>query len=114
MKPKLDYTVILPTENEIQKSILDYLRTRQYHCWRNNTGMHRAMYGDKERFVRFGQVGSGDILGMTRAGRFFSIEVKRPGKKPTSEQLDFIKKVHENNGLAFVASSIDDVINAGL
>ncbi len=114
MKPKLDYTILQPTEADIQKSILDYLRTRGYFCWRNNTGMQRSQYDGRERFIRYGLVGSGDLLGLTKEGRFFSIEVKRPGKKPTPEQIEFMATINQMKGLALVAYNVDDVIKAGL
>lgn len=98
--------LIQATETEIQKSILDYLiGVKHFFCWRNNTG---GLNTDT-RFIRFGKVGSGDILGLTKEGRFFSIEVKRPGKKPTEDQIEFMNAVAFNNGIAFVATCLEDV-----
>lgn len=48
-------------------------------AWRNNTGV--AVYGERERQVRFGIRGAPDIYGMLRGGRFFGLECKEPGKK---------------------------------
>ena len=103
------------TEAEIQKSILEYLKLRGYLCWRNNSGMWRTPNKNHgERVIRFGKVGSGDILGMKKNGTFFSVEVKAEGKNPTKEQSDFIEEVTKNFGLAFIARSVDDVIAKGL
>lgn len=99
-----------PLESEIQRSIFDYLRYKHYFCWRNNTGGFRS----KDRVYHFGHVGSGDIFGVTREGKFFSIEVKRPGKMPTMDQAAWITRVKQSNGIAFVAYSVDDVIANGL
>lgn len=101
-------------EAGIQRAILDYLEIRQYFCWRNNTGAAVSSYNGKSRFFRYGLIGSGDILGLTKAGRFFSVEVKAPGKKPSENQENFIAKVNASGGLAFVAYDVDDVIAAGL
>jgi hypothetical protein len=95
-----------PTEKEIQKAILDYLKFRGLFAWRNNTG---GFIDKRDHYYTFGKKGSGDILGLTKDGRFFSIEVKVPGKNPTPEQTEFINNVIVNNGIAFVARSIDDV-----
>lgn len=97
------------SEKEIQKAILEWLQLHRFFCWRNNTGAVVSNYNGKERFHRYGMPGSGDILGLTKTGRFFSIEVKVPGKQPTPLQIQFMKEVERNGGLAFVAHSVDDV-----
>jgi penicillin-binding protein-related factor A (putative recombinase) len=102
------------TESAIQKSILDYLRMRQIFCWRNNSGARKFDYRRKDgnvthNFFQWGRVGSGDIIGVLPGGKFFSIEVKLPGKKPTIEQVQFMDLVGKNKGISFVANSIDDV-----
>lgn len=94
------------SEKDVQKAILDYLAIKGYFFWRNNTGGFRDK---RDHFYQFGKVGSGDILGMTKEGRFFSIEVKAKGKKPTDHQVAFIQRVTANKGIAFVAYSVDDV-----
>jgi hypothetical protein len=98
-------------EADIQKQILQYLSYRHY-CWRNNTGGFRDK---RDHFYQFGKTGSGDILGVKKpTGQFFSIEVKRRGKKPTDNQVQFMQNIVAAGGLAFVAYSVDDVIAAGL
>lgn len=105
--------VLPPTpEAFTQKAILDYLRSRGYVCWRNNTGGRpwNDKFG-KSRVMTFGFKGSGDILGLTKEGRFFTIEVKRRGKKPTPEQIEFMDRILQSNGIAILAYSVDDVIS---
>ena len=98
------------TEKDIQKVILEWLTLKKYFCWRNNTGATPFQKkGGGNYFVRYGLVGSGDILGLTKTGRFFSIEVKAPGKKPTESQLNFMQAINENGGLAFTAHCLNDV-----
>lgn len=102
------------SEKETQKAILQYLELRHF-CFRNNTGASVSEYNGKRRFFRYGKVGSGDILGIQRpGGRFFSIEVKAQGKKPTPAQLEFMGQVNGSGGLAFVAYSVEDVLGRGL
>jgi hypothetical protein len=96
-------------EKDIQKAILEYLQIKGYFCWRNNTGAVTNSYNGKERFFRYGKAGSGDILGLTKEGKFFSIEVKAKGKKPTPAQVEFIRNITCNKGIAFVAYSVEDV-----
>jgi hypothetical protein len=97
------------SEKDIQKSILEYLQIKGYVCWRNNTGAMAGSHNGKKWFMRFGAIGSGDIFGLTKEGRFFSIEVKAKGKKPSPAQVQFIQQIMANKGIAFVAYSVDDV-----
>jgi hypothetical protein len=60
--------------------------------------------------LAFGEKGISDILGCSPDGKFVAIEVKKPGGKPTPEQWDFIDAVKRNQGIAFVAYSLDDVM----
>ncbi len=99
------------SEKQILAAILEYLQIKGYFCWRNNTGGFEGQLGN---FYRFGYPGSGDILGLTRTGRFFSIEVKRENKRPTETQLAFMDQINNSGGLAFVAYSIGDVEAVGL
>ena len=65
--------------------------------------------------------GIADILGILPTGRMLAIEVKKPGWAPPSpgakafrhhqEQQRFIDTINANGGVAFFASSIEDVIN---
>lgn len=98
-------------ESEIQKQILDYLKFLKIFCWRNNTV---GIYNKKlNRYVKSGSgtmKGVGDILCCLPDGKLCSIEVKRPNKLPTKEQREFMNEINKRGGLAFVASSLDDVI----
>ena len=49
---------------------------------------------------------------MARVAKFLSIEVKRPGCKPTLEQLAWGRMVKEMGGVHIVATSIADVEQA--
>lgn len=106
----------LPTEQEIQTAILDYLAMRRHFVWRNNTGGRPWIDNrGKQRLMKFGLKGSADILGVhANSGRFIAVEVKRPGTAPTPEQMIFLENVANRGGIAFVARSVEDVINHGL
>ena len=93
-------------EKVIQRQILDYLAVRGYFHWRNNTG---GFTNSKGHYYRFGCVGSGDIFGFNGEGKFFSIEVKATGKKPTPAQVEFMSRVWETGNIAFYADSIESV-----
>ena len=96
-------------ESEIQRGILEYLRFRGVLAWKAGTGAMRAEYRGKPRFIQFGTKGVSDIIGMLPGGRFLAIEVKRPGKRPTWEQSEFLRAVREGGGQGWLAVSTHDV-----
>lgn len=77
--------------------------------WRNNTGLARTMDG---RWIRFGLVGSGDIIGSCR-GRAVAIETKRPkGGRYSQEQRDFATAWTLAGGLYVPATHADQALAA--
>ena len=98
------------SEHDIQGLILDWLLLNKYYAWRNNSGAVVSEYKGKKRFMRYGKVGSSDILGLTRDGKLLAIEVKSAKGKPTETQLEFIQQVNAHGGKAFVAHSLGEVI----
>jgi RecB family endonuclease NucS len=88
-------------EGQILYDILEYLELRRVYAWRNQTGRRGG--------VRFGKVGSSDILGVLDDGRALAIEVKSEKGKATQEQLIFLAEVAKRGGVAFIARSIEDV-----
>jgi hypothetical protein len=73
--------------------------------WRNNVGV---LHG-----VRFGlAVGSGDLIGLNKAGQFVSIEVKTDKGKPTKEQELWKRTVEQLGGIALVCRSPEEALEA--
>lgn len=98
------------SETDLVRAILKYLHVRGILAWRQNTGAVSFQDRGRSRFVRFGLPGISDIIGVLPDGRFLAIEVKLlANKKPTHKQQDFIDSINGSNGVAFVATSIDDV-----
>jgi hypothetical protein len=97
-------------ETEIQRAILDYLIARGIFAWRNNTGGMEVQGRHRRRFVRFGTPGAIDIIGVLPDGRFLAVEVKTPQGRVTDLQDTFLDSVRRNNGVAFVARSVDEAM----
>ena len=95
----------MPTEHEIQTSITNYLKTRSdIYFWRNNVGRKNNLF--------FGLKGSGDILGIIKpTGKLISVEIKNESGKLSPEQTEFITKINSMGGIAFVARSVDEVVD---
>jgi len=99
-------------EADIKRAITQYLRARG--CLvipYRNVGIFKRVTG---QYISSPHLGISDLLGLTREGRFFAIEVKRPGNRPTLFQEQFLETVRSFNCIAIVAYSIDDCIEAGL
>jgi hypothetical protein len=94
------------TEGDIVRACLTYLRVaRGLVAWRNNTGARKV----GSRFVRWGDVGSADILGILPGGRLLAIECKRKGNRPTPAQVAWHQMVSDAGALVIVATSVDDL-----
>lgn len=97
------------SEQGIQKSILDYLRLKKYVAFKHHSTGSGVRNG-KAFFFSHSEKGISDIIACSREGRFIAIEVKKPGGKPSEEQLDFLERVNQNGGIGILAYSLDDVI----
>lgn len=97
-KLKLLREAFEPTESEIKKSIRRYLNMRGIFNWNQWQGT-------------FSVKGVPDIIGiLPGSGRILGIEVKRPGGKPSDLQIKFMEDINKSGGVAFVASSVEEVI----
>lgn len=101
-----------PLEKDVQAAILEFLMYKKIFCWRNNNvGLFDVKSKSFMRMPKYAMKGVSDILGITSTGRFFAIEVKRDkSSKPTEDQVEFIRQIIINGGIAFIATSIEDVV----
>ncbi len=100
--------VLQPRESVIQRAILEYLAWRGVFVFRvNQQGV--PLHDGSGRYRPSPTRGVSDILGVLKGGRFLAIEVKRPGGRATPDQLQFLTRISQEGGLAFVATSVEDV-----
>lgn len=98
------------TETKLVKAALEFLKLRNIPAWRNNTGAMAIQTQGTKRFVRYGHVGSADILGcMPPAGRLLAIECKSAKGKQTAAQEDFEDAITAAGGLYILARTLDDI-----
>ena len=96
-------------ERDIQNVIKTYLEVRGFlvvkypsvGIWKQNT----------QSYIPLARRGVSDLLACSPVGEFVGIEVKAGYNKPTEEQTDFIREVTKRKGIAFVAYSLEDVID---
>jgi len=100
------------TESEVQNQIIGWLCLNQIFNWRQNTmGVYMGQdENGKGKFRKAPSTGVADILGVLPDGKFLAIECKRPGGKPTPEQIEFIDNVNANNGIGFIADNLELVM----
>lgn len=99
---------LVPSETSVSGAISDYLdRLRIFHL-RLNSGKARGLSGGG--IIHLCPTGTPDRFCIYRGLPVF-IEVKKPGEKPTDEQLDVHRRILEAGGVVIVAEDVTDVIN---
>ena len=92
------------TETEIQKSIVDYLKTIGITAWRQNSG--KTKYN-----VYMAPAGTPDIIGYFPNGKFLGIEVKQPKGKLSNKQKEWHEKAEKSGCVILTAYSLSDVVD---
>ena len=101
--------LVIP-ESAVLQQCLAYLHVRGIFAWRNNIGAAKTEDG---RFVRFGIPGASDIIGVLPGGRFLAVECKRStGGRVSDQQKAFLEKIKNAGGLAVIATSLEDLMEA--
>jgi Holliday junction resolvase len=85
------------TEREITAGIRHLLKTLGVFHWKQHQGLGSTP-------------GVPDIIGIWH-GKLLGIEIKTTAGRVSEHQQRFIDAINREGGLAFVARSIDDVIN---
>lgn len=77
--------------------------------WRNNTG---AVKDARGQLIRFGVVGSADVLGVAGpSGQFIALEVKAPGGRVSEVQTRWGAAIRACGGVYLVVRSVDEAVN---
>lgn len=98
------------TEAELQAEILLAVGSRpDCRIWRNNTGVGRTLSG--QRVIRFGLVGSADLLGILRGGRFLAVEVKTAKGRQSESQRNFQRMIEAMGGVYVLARDVQTVVD---
>jgi hypothetical protein len=99
------------SEADTKRAIVQYLKTRGHLVIPYRTaGVKTATKG----WIPAPRTGISDLLGLTKEGKFFAIEVKGAAGKTSPDQDRFLESVRSCGCIAIVARSIQDVQEAGL
>ena len=96
-------------ERSVKKDVFHFLAREhpEILVWNHPTGMAWFKNGTP---VRYGFVGSSDIVGMTGTGQFLGIETKhRVTGAQRAEQVVFQRAVEKRGGVYVLARSVEDV-----
>ena len=100
-------------ENAIQRAVFDHIRSRgvpgliAFHPM--NGGVHQI---GRRRGINAGLgvvSGVSDVI-MLHAGKFYALELKRDGKKPTIVQIGFLLRVEAAGGAGAWAAGLDSAL----
>ncbi len=99
-----------PRERENLSAFKGYLQSQGCLVWRRNVGMFPSTYRGRKRVIRCGEAGQSDLWGFlpNAAKSHFELEVKRPGGRPSPEQVAWLRLINTHtSGIAFWADSMD-------
>jgi hypothetical protein len=94
------------SEQAISKAIQQYLDVRHIYNDRLNAGKVKVASGG---WMQLSKVGSPDRF-YIRKGQIYFVEVKRPGEKPTKEQVERHQELRNAGAVVIVADSLDSFI----
>ncbi len=96
------------TEADIMREIQLAATKLGARLFRNNVGMATTNTGS---VIRFGlAIGSPDLIGWTKLGRFLAVEVKTSSGRLTKHQRQFLDAIIAAGGIAGVARSVGDAV----
>lgn len=115
------------SEHQIQNSIINYLRYKQYIVERMNSGaMRQRDSRGKQYIIRMHSVGTPDIMAFKRVlietpdhesyykTILLFIEVKVPGNSPTRMQSIKMQELTEHGARCYVIHSLEELQALGI
>lgn len=100
-----------PSEHDIQRQILDWLKAKHIFHFRSNAGAMAGSHKGKRWYVKFGPKGGPDIFAVIK-GRIFGIEVKASRGSQSQVQVEFQIEFERAGGRYLVARRLEDVTEA--
>ena len=93
-------------EQEVLIECLRWLRVHNIFHNRHDCGAGDFGYG----FATYGIKGAGDIIGLTKEGRYFELECKKgKGGRLSAGQQKRMKGIRDNGGLYFVCHGVGEL-----
>jgi hypothetical protein len=93
-------------EKDLVRAIIDGLKKMGILCWSGRIHVR----GHLPPYLPVLGKGTPDILGIFPGGQMFGIEGKRPGEKPSTEQLWWHASFRAQGGRIYVATDVDEAL----
>lgn len=102
------------TERQIQRAVFEHIRKRGIHgliaFHPKNGGVHQETEAQRRANWLDGvETGASDVMALYR-GKFYALELKKIGEKPTKDQERFLQRVWDQGGIAGWAAGLDDAL----
>ena len=97
-------------EKELQTIIMSWLDLHKIFHYRNNSGAMLKEVNGKKYFMRFGALGSPDIVAVIN-GQYVGIEVKGDKGKQSDHQKAFQESLEKAGGKYILAYHLNDVVD---
>jgi hypothetical protein len=94
-------------EADLLRQVRDWLDSKLYFYWRQNTQATRIRGGVR---VKSSAVGAADLMGILPNGRYFCIECKIKGNKQSFEQKVWQEAVEKNHGIYILAYDLETIV----
>lgn len=100
----------LERERDIERSILDYLTSKNIFCWKNQTTGYFDPYKKifRKQVSKYSLNGVPDILCISK-GKFIGIEIKSKVGKQSPSQKEFQNKCENNGGTYLLIRSLEEM-----
>ena len=89
----------------VNSILVKYGALPQLRIWKNATGSAQV----NGRYLKFGLIGSSDIIGISYRGQFLAIECKTGSAKQSPQQILFQKMIEKFGGIYVLARKVEDV-----
>lgn len=103
-------------ENDLARACIDLIAVCGGFAWRQNTGAGRMASG---RFMRFGEPGAADVIGILRRtqrspgdvdlGVFIAVECKGPNTPQSPAQKAWQREIEKRDGVYVLARTLKDL-----
>jgi VRR-NUC domain len=97
-------------ESELLSFSLKYLKSKGIVHWRVANGPVMHTIGKRVFFKPSPIKGMPDIAGIMSCGRFFALELKSAKGRLSPEQVTWINKINDTNGVALVIRTSNELI----
>jgi len=98
-------------ESDLLSYSLKYLKSKGILHWRVANGPVMHTIGKRVIYKPSPIKGMPDIAGLMPCGRFFAIELKSEKGRLSPEQIDWIKRINNSNGIAVVIRTTNELVD---